>query len=308
VDYEGWLASGERVSVELEASRRFNIFCRVAGVGPWLTLLHGFPTSSWDWAPIAPALERRFRILAFDFLGFGDSDKPPRHSYSIFEQADLVEALWSRFAIEKSAIVGHDYGATVAQELLARREEGGLSVEVSALFLLNSGLYVSLARPLLVQRLLAQPVMGPMLARAVTERTFARSLSSVISPAHALSHEDLRTHWEVVRRGGGVAATPRLLRYMDERAENAGRWEGALERADLPIHLVWGMADPRSGAHIAEHVRRRAPRVRIVELQDVGHYPHLEVPEAVADAIGGEAEPLALYDHRPRDGSGEKKR
>jgi pimeloyl-ACP methyl ester carboxylesterase len=289
VDYDDWLASGERVSVELPASGTFNVFYRVAGVGQWLTLLHGFPTSSWDWAPIAPALERRFRVLAFDFLGFGDSDKPRRHSYSIFEQADLVEALWRRFAIEESAIVGHDYGATVAQELVARREEGGLSVRVSALFLLNSGLYVNLARPLLVQRLLAKRVMGPLLARAMTERTFARSLSSVVSPAHSLSRDELRAHWEVVRRADGVAATPRLLRYMAERRDNASRWEGALERADLPLHLVWGMADPRSGAHIAEHVRRRVPRTRIVALPDVGHYPHLEAPEAVAAAIVGAA-------------------
>ena len=287
MDYDDWLASGERVSVELPASGTFNVFCRVVGVGPWLTLLHGFPTSSWDWAPIVPALEHRFRVLAFDFLGFGDSDKPRRHSYSIFEQADLVEALWHRFAIEESAIVGHDYGATVAQELVARREEGGLSARVSALFLLNSGIYVNLARPLLVQRLLAKRVLGPLLARAMTERTFARSLSSVISPAHSLSRDELRAHWEVVRRADGVAATPRLLRYMAERRENAGRWEGALERADLPLHLLWGMADPRSGAHIAEHVRRRVPRTRIVALPDVGHYPHLEAPEAVAAAIAG---------------------
>jgi pimeloyl-ACP methyl ester carboxylesterase len=285
MDYDDWLASGERVSVELPASGPVNVFCRAVGAGPWLTLLHGFPTSSWDWAPVAPVLERRFRTLAFDFLGFGDSDKPRRHSYSIFEQADLVEALWSRFGIEESAIVGHDYGATVAQELLARREEGRLCLKVSALFLLNSGLYVNLARPLLVQRLLAKPLLGPLLARAVTERIFARSISSVISPAHALGREDLRAQWNVVRRAGGLGATPRLLRYMDERAQNARRWEGALERADVPLHLVWGMADPRSGAHIAEQVRRRAPRVRVVELPDVGHYPHLEVPEAVAEAI-----------------------
>src|SRR5215211_7303684 len=93
MDHEAWLRSGERVSVELPGSGRFQIFCRATGSGPWLTLLHGFPTSSWDWARVAPALERRFRVLAADFLGFGDSEKPTRHAYSIFEQADLVEAL-----------------------------------------------------------------------------------------------------------------------------------------------------------------------------------------------------------------------
>src|SRR5919108_773924 len=217
MDYEAWLASGERVSVELPRSGRFQVFCRVAGSGPWLTLLHGFPTSSWDWARVAPALEPRFRVLAPDFLGFGDSDKPARHAYSIFEQADLVQTLWRRFGVEETTLAGHDYGATVAQELLARGREGTLGTELRAVVLLNSGLYVELARPLLIQRLLASRILGPLLARAVTERAFARSLSSVISPAHALGREELRAQWEVVRRANGVAATPRLLRYMAER-------------------------------------------------------------------------------------------
>jgi pimeloyl-ACP methyl ester carboxylesterase len=285
MSYEAWLASGERVLVKLSGSESFRIFCRVAGSGPWLTLLHGFPTSSWDWGRVAPALELRSRVLAPDFLGFGDSDKPRRHAYSIFEQADLVEALWRRFGVEETTLAGHDYGATVAQELLARQEEGTLGVRLRAVVFLNSGVYVELARPLLIQRLLANRVLGPLLARAVTERAFARSLSSVISPAHALGQEELRAQWEVVRRGNGVAATPRLLRYMAERRENAVRWEQALERATVPLQLVWGMADPRSGAHIAEHVRRRVPGARIVALADVGHYPQLEAPEAVAAAI-----------------------
>lgn len=285
MEHEAWLASGERVRVELPGSGAFEIFCRVAGSGSWLTLLHGFPTSSWDWAPVAPALERRFRVLAFDFLGFGDSDKPRRHRYSVLEQADLAEALWRSLGVEETGLVGHDYGATVAQELLARRRERRLRVRLLAVVLLNSGLYVDLARPLLVQRLLAKRVLGPLLARALTEQIFSRSLASVFSKAHPIGNSDLRAQWRVVRRRGGVAVTPGLLGYMTERREHAARWEGALEGTDVPLHLVWGMADERSGAHIAEHVRRRVPHGRLAALAGVGHYPQLEVPDVVAGEI-----------------------
>ena len=284
MDADGWLASGERVQIELR-SGAWDVFVRAAGSGPWLTLLHGFPTSSWDWARVARILEPSFRVLAFDFLGFGDSDKPRRHEYSIVEQADLTEVLWRRLGIEEAGLVGHDYGATVAQEMLARAQEGKLEARLKGVVLLNAGLYVELARPLLIQRLLAAPLAGHLLAYSVTERAFSRSLSSVFSSGHQPTAADLHEQWQLVRRRGGVAVTPKLLRYMRERQANAARWESALERPTVPLRLVWGMADPRSGAHIAEHARQRIPSLGIVALDDVGHYPQLEAPEHVATAI-----------------------
>jgi pimeloyl-ACP methyl ester carboxylesterase len=284
MDADGWLASGERIEVELD-SGSWDIFVRTAGSGPWLTLLHGFPTNSWDWARVARLLEPSFQMLTFDFLGFGDSDKPRDHEYSIGEQADLTEALWRRLGIEETGVVGHDYGATVAQELLARAEEGTLDAGLSGVVLLNAGLYVELARPLLIQRLLAAPLAGRLLAHLVTERAFSRSLSSVFSSEHQPTAAELHEHWQLVRRRGGVAVTPKLLRYMRERRANLARWEGALEQTNVPLRLVWGMADPRSGAHIADHARQRIPSLGVVALDDVGHYPQLEAPEHVATAI-----------------------
>jgi pimeloyl-ACP methyl ester carboxylesterase len=284
MDANGWLASGERVEIELR-SGSWHVFIRTAGSGPCLTLLHAFPTSSWDWARVAERLEPSFRVLTFDFLGFGDSDKPRSHEYSIGEQADLTEALWRRLGIAETGLVGHDYGATVAQELLARADEGTLETRLKGVVLLNAGLYVELARPLLIQRLLAAPLVGRLLAHAVTERAFNRSLSSVFSGEHQPTAAEIHEQWRLVRRRGGVAATPKLLHYMRERQANANRWEAALEQTEVPLRLVWGMADPRSGAHIAEHARQRVPGLGVVALDDVGHYPQLEAPDQVATAI-----------------------
>jgi pimeloyl-ACP methyl ester carboxylesterase len=280
VTADAWFAGGERVRVDLP-SGSFEIFSRTAGSGPWLTFLHGFPTSSWDWAKVAPVLEGRFRLLCFDFLGFGDSDKPRRHRYSILEQADLTEVLWRRFGVAESGLVAHDYGATVAQELLARDRT---AARISGVVLLNAAVYVRLARPLLLQKLLAAPLAGPVLARAISERTFARSLASVF--VRPPERAELREHWRVLRRRGGTAPiTPRLLRYMAERRKHAGRWEEALERSAVPLRFVWGMEDRRSGAHVAEEIRRLIPEADLVTLDGVGHYPQLEAPQQVAAAI-----------------------
>ena len=257
-------------------------FIRLSGTGPWLTFLHAFPTSSWDWSRVVPLLEDGHRCLCLDFLGFGDSDKPRRHRYSIFEQADLVEAVWRRHDVAATFVVAHDYGATVAQELLARHGASRLTGAV----LMNGALYVELARPLLVQRLLATPGVGAAVARLVGFRGFARGMSSVFSKEHPISDEELREHWRVLARREGTAPITHLLaRYMQDRKENAPRWETALEETSVPLRFVWGMADPRSGAHVAERLRERVPHATLVELSDVGHYPQLEVPARVAEEI-----------------------
>ncbi|XP_068943349.1 mesoderm-specific transcript homolog protein isoform X3 [Petaurus breviceps papuanus] len=88
-----------------------------------VVLLHGFPTSSHDWYKIWEGLTQRFhRVIALDFLGFGFSDKPRPHHYSIFEQASIVEGLLGHLGLQNQRVnlLSHDYGDTVAQELLYR--------------------------------------------------------------------------------------------------------------------------------------------------------------------------------------------
>ncbi|TML75809.1 MAG: alpha/beta fold hydrolase, partial [Actinobacteria bacterium] len=139
------------------------------GAGAAMTLLHGFPSSSHDWAKVAPALAERHSLVMPDFLGFGASDKPPDHEYSIHEQADLVEALWAREGTASTVLVAHDYGVSVAQELLARRAEGALRVDLSSVHLLNGGLYPDLHRPEPAQMALLDPEQGPKLSAQMNE-------------------------------------------------------------------------------------------------------------------------------------------
>jgi pimeloyl-ACP methyl ester carboxylesterase len=97
---EGWWSQGERILITLGEAER-TIFVRRLGAGPSMTLLHGFPSCSYDWAGVAGALAERYSLLLPDLLGFGASDKPTDHDYSIHEQADLVEALWARAGVTR---------------------------------------------------------------------------------------------------------------------------------------------------------------------------------------------------------------
>jgi pimeloyl-ACP methyl ester carboxylesterase len=269
-----WWSAGRR---ELVAGHHVWVH-EPMGSGPPLTLLHGFPSSSHDFAKLVPALAERHTLLTFDLLGFGASDKPPEHEYSIFEQADIVEELGSRLGIAETAVVAHDYSVTVAQELLAR------GAPITRLVLLNGGLYPDLHRPVATQTALADPVQGPQISAAMTEELFAETLRPTFGPAYDFA-QDAADIWAAIDRGGRVIH--RLIGYMAERRANAERWVGALESTDVPLAFVWGMLDPISGAHVAERIRERLPGAPFDALEDVAHWPPLEAPDRVVAAVTG---------------------
>jgi pimeloyl-ACP methyl ester carboxylesterase len=280
---EEWWSSGDPVSVGLGGTDRA-IFVRRVGSGPAMTMLHGYPSSSHDWARIAPTLAQRHALLLPDFLGFGASEKPAEHSYSLHEQADLVEALWALEGITSTVIVAHDYAVSVAQELLARRAEDALKVDLVGVHLLNGGLYPDLARPGRGQLALLDPERGPQISARITEERFVMALKPTFV-ADFDAAADSTDIWRATSRDGGQAITHRLTRYITDRAVNGERWVTALEGTDVPLAFVWGMLDPVSGAHMAERIRERLPGASFLALDDVAHWPALEAPKRVAGAL-----------------------
>jgi pimeloyl-ACP methyl ester carboxylesterase len=264
------------------------IFYRDEGVGDVLLCLHGFPTSSWDWHRIWPELTPRFRVIAPDLLGYGFSDKPPRHTYSLLEHATLTERLLESLGITQVHLLVHDVSVSVAQELLARqleRESSGSPVlRVRSVCFLNGGLFPETHQPRLIQRLLASPV-GPLVSRLTTQRTFERSFAAVFGERTQPTKQELAEFWEAITHNGGSRITHRLIRYLEDRRRYRDRWTGALQRTRVPLRLVNGSADPVSGAHMAARYRELIPHPDIVPLEGIGHYPMVEAPQAVLEAL-----------------------
>src|ERR1700754_5062868 len=87
------------------------------GDGPTILLLHGYPSSSFDYREVTPHLAGR-AWLTLDFLGFGLADKPRPHRYSLFEQADLAQQVVAETTDGPVVLIAHDMGTSVATELL----------------------------------------------------------------------------------------------------------------------------------------------------------------------------------------------
>ncbi|QKV75837.1 alpha/beta fold hydrolase [Amycolatopsis sp. Hca4] len=276
-----WHGQGKTTSVPVRGVPRA-VFRRVTGSGSPLFLLHGFPASSFEWAGVEPLVARRHTVVTFDFLGFGASEKPKKHRYSFFEQADLTQALIASLGFEAVTLVAYDYGAIVASELLARE----LPFRIDRCVFLNAGLYADQYRPRLIQRASLWPVAGRLLARSLTERQFVRSWSRVFSPEHPLDPGTAALHYRALRAGDpDPDLTARLLRYIPERAAHRDRFEPVFTGTEVPLSFLWGMRDPVSGPRIARELRSRKPDADLVEYADAGHCPHLETPERVATDI-----------------------
>jgi pimeloyl-ACP methyl ester carboxylesterase len=263
--------------------RRLHVFERGGG-GPLLLLLHGFPSSSYDWRLLLEE-EREHAVLAPDFLGFGLSEKPRDHDYTLHWQADLVEELVRRRrgelvggagAVAPVFILAHDMGTSVATELMARDLEGALEMELGGVLLFNGSMVQGAASPTLAQRILRSSA-GPLLSRLSSERFFRSQFGSVFSPGHPLTDEEAEDQWSLISAGGGTLAH-KTIRYMDERFRHAERWHGALRDWPGPLQLAWGLADPVATIEVLKAVRELRPEAPLTELPELGHYPQIEDP------------------------------
>jgi pimeloyl-ACP methyl ester carboxylesterase len=265
--------------------RGHRIFWRESGApdAPVILLIHGFPTSSWDWEALWPELAQRFRVVALDMIGFGFSDKPRDYEYSILDQADIHEALLRHCDVSAFHVLAHDYGDTVAQELLARSLAPGQRPQLASVCFLNGGLFPETHRPVLVQKLLLS-ALGPLIARLTSKRTLARSMARIFGPQTQPGGTVIDAFWQLMTLHDGLKILPLLIRYMPERRLRRERWVGALQQARVPLKLIDGVYDPISGAHMVERYRELIADPDVTELPGIGHYPQVEAPASVLAA------------------------
>ncbi|CAM9977688.1 mesoderm-specific transcript homolog protein [Lampetra fluviatilis] len=263
----------------------------VLGVDDIVILLHGFPTSSYDWRKIWEPLTQRFsRVIALDFLGFGFSDKPRPHAYTLEEQADIVQglAMMLGLANRRLHVLAHDYGITVAQELLARHEDGtpGHLLFKSVCFS-NGGLFPETNHPRLSQEILNEGfVLSPVLMRLMNFIFFKQGLREVFSPYTQPTDPEFWDMWVALRFNDGHLVVSSLLQYIQQRWQNRARWVDALIVTRVPLHFIYGPADPvNPHPEFVNHYRSMLPESTVNVLgAHVGHYPQLEDPQAFLNA------------------------
>ncbi len=254
------------------------------GSGEVVLLIHGFPTASWDWWQMWETLIAHYRVLTLDMIGFGFSAKPKKYAYSIFDQADLIEQYLESKQVNTVKILSHDYGDTVAQELLARfnerKDKQEDILEITSLCFLNGGLFPETHRPLLIQKLLMSP-MGRVVGFFVNRKKLGKNFKKIFGPDTQPTENELDEFWELIIGNGGKSIFHLLIGYMRERAGNRTRWVEGIQQTTIPIRLINGLYDPISGQHMANRYKEIIPNPDVIELKNIGHFPLIESPELV---------------------------
>jgi pimeloyl-ACP methyl ester carboxylesterase len=292
---QGWAALG-RIR-ELCGERVFTIDAPPLGRerhAP-LLVLHGFPTSSFDFAAVLDGLRQDRRVLLLDMLGYGLSAKPDRH-YTMALQADLAAAFVAELGTDRLDLLTHDMGDTVGGELLARRREGSWPVDVGRRVVTNGSIYIAQAHLTDGQQFLLSlpdavlPPGGP-----IDENSLARTLRDTFSPATPMvpdgwPEDPLPAAARQVLHHDGNLVLPRLIRYIEERRSNERRFTGAIETDPSPLHVVWGLDDPIAVPSMVDTLVAARPDATVTRMADVGHYPMVEAParflRAVLEGLG----------------------
>ncbi|RNA26191.1 mesoderm-specific transcript -like protein [Brachionus plicatilis] len=250
---------------------------------PSIVLLHGFPTSSYDYQKLWNLLrqDNRFKsIVTFDYLGYGFSDKPLDYEYSIFDMADMVDRLLLHLNITSVYLVAHDVGDTVVQELLRRENLNSQNhFKIKKLILMNGGLFTDIYKPIITQEILRTKYLNSIVSRYFFKYTiFKYSFSKVFGSLTRLSEQNLLDFYNCIRYNSGNLVLPLTIGYMNERLQYGEAWTDALNETVIPTLFIYGPADPINPRNkFPQKIRDLLPNVKLSILSElVGHYPQFE--------------------------------
>ncbi|MDO6744042.1 alpha/beta hydrolase [Tenacibaculum soleae] len=250
-----------------------------------LVILHGYPTSSFDYYKALPFLTQHYRVIIHDHLGFGFSDKPLDYSYSLIEQADIALLLWQKLGLQNITLLTHDYGTSIATEIIARYNQNQLKVTVDKLILCNGSMHIELAKLRTIQKLLKNKITGKWVAKLANQAIFNQNIRNIYFDKSKISKAELNEMWFQINHNNGRNVIHLLSNYINERYFFWHRWIGALQRTKISTKIVWATHDPIAVKEIAEQLHKEIPNNKLFWLANTGHFPMLENPKEWCELV-----------------------
>ena len=250
--------------------------------GPPVLLLHGFPETWWSWRHQIPELVKAgFHVLAMDLRGYGDSAKNGPYDLDT-ASADVLGVL-DHFGIEKTALVGHDWGGVLGWYLSSNHADrfsrfAVINAPHGAVFRKALKKFRQLKRSWYIF-VFQVPWLGERMITRNNGALIPRAIRGSTADRNAISREDVEPFREALMKPG--AATAMLGWY---RA--AAKFKGRAGDVNIPVKLIWGMNDTALGYEdCAVGTEKYVPQLEIKQLEGLGHFCHEESPSRVTPEI-----------------------
>jgi pimeloyl-ACP methyl ester carboxylesterase len=243
-----------------------------------VVFVHGNPGSADTWRPLIEPVAAFARCIAPDMPGYGPGDTPADFEYTIEGYARHLASLLDALGVTSAHVVSHDLGGVWGLAWAAAHPG-----QLASLTLMNIGALPGY-RWHRYARLYRMPVIGELVLRGATKRAVARVLRS------GSTHEPPDWFVDDVVRQYRSRDTQRAVlafyRGIPDLGERTAAAASALRDRNPPTLVIWGGGDPYVPVRFAEVQKTYFPRAEIVVLPGSGHWPFVDDPEAITNAVG----------------------
>lgn len=261
------------------------------GAEPALVMVHGFPDNHHIYDELAPLLAKHnHRVIVFDFLGFGDSDKPAGFKYTFEQQMADLEAVVNGLKLKTFTPVAHDAGGPAVINYVRLHPE-----KIHSIVLLNT--YYAKTPTLIFPEIIAlnaDPKLKKLSVAMMTTPAQRRWLLGFqagpflekATPALKANFKKgllpvIEANFDVKGSGPAfIAMTGALYPNLEENTKVVEE----LRKIDAPVKIIWGGGDPYLNVGVAQDLAKEFKN-STVHILPLGHWPQFDDPKAVADLM-----------------------
>jgi menaquinone-9 beta-reductase len=238
--------------------------------------VHGNPGSRRDWDDLLSRVASFSRALALDMPGFGRADKPDGFSYSVEGYGRFLESALEQLDVDRAHLVLHDFGGLWGLEWAARNHE-----RLASAVLINTGALLDYRWHYLA-RIWRTPLAGEAF-QAMTTRIGLRTALRHGNP-RGLPRAFVDRMYDDMDAGTSRAIL-RLYRATDDPGAMGRRHADTLRPLNRPALVIWGALDPYVPVALAARQREAFPSAEIAVLENSGHWPYADDPDAVGRLV-----------------------
>ena len=253
---------------------------RHRGEGEPVVFVHGTPSYSHEWRHVVPEVEAAgHRVITYDLLGYGASERPLARDTSVGAQTELLVGLLDALGIERPSLITHDIGGAIGQRIAVLHPE-----RVRRLMLIDSVSYDSWPSETWQEIIRTRLENYAATPAEDFEEMLGRQLAMTVADPARMRGDELRAYLAPHRTALGRASFfEHQVRHYDSRYTE--EITGRLGEIAVPVRILWGEQDRWQPTSYAQRLAADVPHAELVVVPGTGHFLMEDDPERVTREV-----------------------